>query len=142
MFVSTASGLLARLSELLSPAEAPVTDYPFVDSDVARYHRCTSAPGVDLLDDETWDDIVIPAYSAELARETSIFGQQELHRRLRGGGTADTGRVRALLHDDALRQQLQTACRGLRRAGRVGPCAAPSGGGWPNSHGRHGLFAE
>jgi hypothetical protein len=34
-------GLLARLTELLLPPEAPVTDYPFVASDVARYHRCT-----------------------------------------------------------------------------------------------------
>ncbi len=108
-------GRLARLSALLLPAKTPVIDHPFVASDVARYHRSVSAPDSDMLDDATWDDMLLPAYSAELAQETSIFGQQELHHRLRGGAPADADRVRALLHDDVLRQQLQAACVGLRR---------------------------
>ncbi|MRW90884.1 DNA mismatch repair protein MutS [Duganella sp. FT80W] len=94
-----------------------MTDYPFVPSDVAFYHRL--APGADcLVDDHTWDDLLLPAYSAELARETSIFGQQELHRRLRVEQGASGERVRALLADEGLRAQTQTACKDLRDADR------------------------
>jgi hypothetical protein len=110
------SGRLARLFKLILPAEAPVGDHLFVASDVARYHRTVSAPDGDMLDDQTWDDMLLPAYSAELAQETSIFGQQELHHRLRGGARADGDRVRALLDDGALRHQLQHACLGLRHS--------------------------
>ena len=112
------SGHMARLLQLLLPGEAPVIDYPFVASDVARYHDSVSMPDSDMLDDQTWDDLLLPQYSAQLAQETSIFGRQELHWRLRGGSASasSTARVRALLHDDALRRQLQDACHGLRRA--------------------------
>jgi hypothetical protein len=97
-----------------------ILDYPFVASDVARYHSHLS--GVDnALDAPTWDDMLLPAYSAELARETSILGQQELHRRLHAAtpaGASSNSRVRALLADDALRLRLQTACEGLRSTDR------------------------
>ncbi|TFW28061.1 MutS-related protein [Duganella callida] len=98
-----------------------IADYPFVPSDVALYHRLRPTGNDNTLDTQTWDDMLLPAYSAELARETSIFGQQELHRRLHAnddGGPASTGRVRALLADDALRGELQTACTDLRRTDR------------------------
>jgi hypothetical protein len=65
----------------------------------------------------TWNDLLLPAYSAELARETSIFGQQELHRRLHAAQWRVRRRVRGLLADDGRRQQLQTATR---------ICAAPT----------------
>lgn len=97
-----------------------MTDYPFVASDVALYHRTVS--GTDsVLDSHTWNDLLLPAYSAQLTRETSILGQQELHRRLhaaQGGGDASQVRVRALVADDGLRAQLQTPGNDLRGADR------------------------
>jgi hypothetical protein len=98
-----------------------MTDYPFVPSDVARYRHMVSSAG-SVMDEQTWNDLLLPAYSAELARETSIFGQQELHRRLyaapAGELSASADRVRGLMADDAHRQQLQSAVTGLRRADR------------------------
>jgi len=96
-----------------------MTDYPFVPSDVARYrHMVSSADSV--MDEQTWNDLLLPAYSAELARETSIFGQQELHRRLYASSadevSASTARVRGLMADDTRRRQLQATVTDLRRA--------------------------
>ncbi|MTV39464.1 MutS-related protein [Duganella radicis] len=96
-----------------------MNDYPFVPSDVAMYRRMRSgADGV--MDQQTWDDLLLPAYSAHLARETSIFGQQELHRRLHAEEdvSASAARVRGLMADDAGRARLQTATADLRRADR------------------------
>ncbi|MBV6322869.1 MutS-related protein [Duganella violaceipulchra] len=112
--------LLDRLTRLLLPAETPIADYPFVASDVARYQR-TAHADASALDAQTWDDLLLPQYSAQLARQTSIFGQQELHRRLHAdGGTvaASAVRVRTLAQDAGLRQRLHAACSGLRRADR------------------------
>ena len=93
--------------------------YPFVPSDVAMYRRMLSAPD-SVMDQQTWDDLLLPAYSAQLARETSIFGQQELHRRLHAEDdvSASAVRVRALMADDARRQPLQAAVADLHRADR------------------------
>ncbi|RZT05972.1 MutS domain V [Duganella sp. CF402] len=98
-----------------------MNDYPFVPSDVALYRRML--PGAHAaIDEQTWNDLLLPAYSAELARETSIFGQQELHRRLYAASadevSASAGRVRGLMADDARRQQLQATVTDLRRADR------------------------
>jgi hypothetical protein len=96
-----------------------MTDYPFVPSDIALYRRTLSDADT-LLDAQTWDDLLLPAYSAQLARGTSIFGQQELHRRLHvdADASASTDRVRTLVADDGLRQQLNVASAGLREADR------------------------
>ena len=106
----------------LSPfLEFFMTDYPFVPSDVALYRRMVSDTSTGgMLDQQTWDDLLLADYSAELARETSIFGQQELHRRLYADDdvSASSARVRALLADDAARKKLQTATQDLRRADR------------------------
>ena len=109
------------LLALLLPAETPVEDYPFVPSDVALYHRTLGDAGV--LDAHTWDDMLLQPYSAQLARETSIFGQQELHRRLHADGDADAVaasavRVRALTADAGQRQLLHKTCDSLRRTDR------------------------
>ncbi len=58
-------------------------DYPFARSDVAMLQRLTGERA--MLDGQTWDELLLDHYAAQLARETSIFGQQELHRRLSGG---------------------------------------------------------
>ena len=128
--------------KLLAGFSAPVIDYPFTRSDVAMYARTRLAaeagPAVPaLVDRQTWDDLLLDQYEDRLARETSIFGQQELHRRLLGAGIGtdtDTGtgisaapaaspiaaaaRVRALASDgaDQERAALQAACADLRCA--------------------------
>lgn len=113
--------LLDRLARLLLPAPADLVDYPFVASDVALYQR--TVHGDDgAVDPQTWTDLLLAQYSARLAPGTSIFGQQELHRRLLApdGSTvpASAAQVRALVAEPDRRQRLQTACEGLRRADR------------------------
>jgi hypothetical protein len=124
--VRTASGLSALSGDGLEKkaigATWPcMTDYPFVPSDVARYRHMVSGAG-SVMDEQTWNDLLLPAYSAELARETSIFGQQELHRRLYAAPadevSASADRVRGLMADDGRRQQLQSVATDLRRADR------------------------
>jgi len=110
--------LTRSLTRILLPAETPIADYPFVASDVALYQR-TAHADASVLDAQTWDDMLLPQYSAQLARATSIFGQQELHRCLHADGgavAASAVRVRTLAQDAGLRQRLQDACAGLRRA--------------------------
>src|SRR5471032_230222 len=86
--------LTRSLTRILLPAETPIADYPFVASDVALYQR-TAHADASVLDAQTWDDMLLPQYSAQLARATSIFGQQELHRRLHAdGGTVAASAVR------------------------------------------------
>ncbi|MED5614411.1 MutS-related protein [Janthinobacterium sp. P210005] len=95
---------------------APALDYPFARSDVAMLQRLAGeAPA---LDEQTWDELLLDQYAAQLARETSIFGQQELHRRLSGGQAdpASIARVRQLLDDPAQAASLQRACLPLRQA--------------------------
>lgn len=97
-------------------ALAPALDYPFARSDVAMLQRLTGeAPS---LDGQTWNELLLDQYAAHLARETSIFGQQELHRRLSGGQAdpASIARVRRLLDDPAQASSLQRACLPLRQA--------------------------
>lgn len=112
----------AGLEKLAIAANWPdMTDYPFVPSDVALYRRQQCAADA-VMDEQTWNDLLLPAYSAELARETSIFGQQELHRRLYAASAEEVSvsaeRVRGLMADDAARAQLLTATKDLRRADR------------------------
>jgi hypothetical protein len=124
----------------LAGFSAPVIDYPFPRSDVAAYARTLSAAegAPALVDRQTWDDMLLDQYADRLARETSIFGQQELHRRLLGATegaavaaavaaspsaaspawSAGSTRVRALAEDSAgpARIALQAACADLRGA--------------------------
>ncbi|HEX8405366.1 MAG TPA: DNA mismatch repair protein MutS [Duganella sp.] len=121
--------IFSSLTRLLSPAmpdaegaaHPDYRDYPFVASDVALYHRTLHGPR-GALDAQTWDDMLLPQYSAQLALGTSILGQQELHRRLQARPDVDAdveasaARVRALLADAGQRQHLLAACAGMRRA--------------------------
>ena len=117
--------LIDRLTRLLLPAmpAGDIGDYPYVASDVALYQRTLHGDG-GAIDAQTWDDMLLPRYSAQLARGTSILGQQELHRRLHAadaGGArlaASAARVRTLVADGGQRARLLTACEGLRRADR------------------------
>ena len=95
---------------------APVLDYPFARSDVAMLQ--TLAGGTPQIDRQTWDDLLLDRYGDMLAQGTSIFGQQELHRRLCSGhaGAASIERVSLLMDDAPLAASLQRACHGLRQA--------------------------
>ena len=106
---------------MLMPAPPALDDYPFTRSDVARYHR-SIVDGADsggaMVDEQTWSDMLLDQYSDNLALQTSIFGRQMLHHRLRGVvADADSmDRVRTLAHDAPRLALLTRACENLRRA--------------------------
>lgn len=95
---------------------APVLDYPFARSDVAMLQTLTG--GAPQVDRQTWDDLLLGPYAERLSQGSSIFGQQELHRRLCSGhaGAASIERVTLLKDDAPLADSLQRACHGLRQA--------------------------
>lgn len=115
------SGFAARLRSLATPHEAAPSDYPFTPHDVAQYHRISADPAAASIDDTTWNDLLVDAYATRLSGETSIFGQQVLHQRLRVGlGDSDSDalgeRLRALTADPEELKELHRACRSLRNA--------------------------
>lgn len=99
-----------------APLLAPALDYPFSRTDVGMLQQLTGAPPQ--VDEQTWNDLLLDQYSERLAQQTSIFGQQELHRRLLSGHAtpASIARVDALIADAPLATELTQACHGLRRA--------------------------
>lgn len=95
-------------------------EYPFPDSTVARYDQLAGAGGNGAADGQTWQDLLLPAYLAQVGAGASISGRQVLYRRLRRGQAAAAsppGRVPALLADEAARERLATQLAPLRRAG-------------------------
>ena len=125
---------LDRLIALLTPERPPPADYPFTAHDVGQYHRTVSATAAGVVDEQTWQEMLLEPYSARLAPATSIIGQQILHQRLRGAAGAQTeaneaseasgvdgadgagaARVRALSLDAPRQARLQQCCEGLRQ---------------------------
>src|SRR5471032_2130696 len=114
---------VSRWTARLMPAAPALDDFPFMRSDVALYHR-TVVDGEGgknarlMVDEQTWSDMLLDQYSAQLATQTSIFGQQMLHHRLRGeAADADSiDRVRTLAHDAPRLARLTRAGEQLRRA--------------------------
>lgn len=109
-----------RLRGLLALPDKEPFDYPFADSDVARLHALAPT-GEAALDDQTWNDLLLPRYLDSLGGAVSILGRQELYRRLRGGSRPEEcaalgGRLRALGADPERRARLQAALRPLRFA--------------------------
>ncbi|HBI69991.1 MAG TPA: hypothetical protein DDZ22_13570, partial [Massilia sp.] len=89
--------------KLLAWPDATPIDYFFADSDIAQLHR-VAPTGNAALDDQTWNDLLLPRYHERLGAGVSIFGRQALYRRLRGGANdaecADQAeRLRALMAD-------------------------------------------
>lgn len=112
---------LAQLRALLLVPDPDAVDFPFAASDIAQLQRTTADPSAPALDAQTWNDLLLDSYSALLSREVSIFGQQVLHQRLHTGqGDAECRalgeRLRTLMADPALLEQLHADCRTLRRA--------------------------
>ncbi|MFM2087703.1 MAG: hypothetical protein RLZZ237_2572 [Pseudomonadota bacterium] len=106
-----------RFASLPEPDEL---DYPFADSDVARLQQFVGEPAV--IDGQTWDEMLLPSYTAQLTQQTSIFGQQRLHQRLASGvadgvnAAASRERIDALLAAPAQQSVLEQAMRPLRTA--------------------------
>jgi hypothetical protein len=123
-FARLAGGLHAlrpHLSAAFALPEAEPPDYPFVASDVAQLQRLVPREGQPPLDDQTWNDLLLEPYMARLSQEVSIFGRQELYRRLRAGlGDGDRaglrGRVLELMEDPERLSGLRQALKSLRRA--------------------------
>jgi hypothetical protein len=116
---------LARLLRLFRDvfkreAEREPPSHFFTPEETGRLHRITLDART-ALDEQTWHDLLLPAYEEQLAQGTSIFGRQVLHRHLRAGlddaGCAVLGeRLRGLLADPARLDALNLALRPLRYA--------------------------
>ena len=83
--LGTLKNTSAAVRRLLALPDATPIDYPFADSDVAQLHRVTNNPANASLDDQTWNDLLLAPYLDSLCASVSIFGRQELYRRLRAG---------------------------------------------------------
>ena len=118
--MSPSPSLFARLRPWLrqfaSLPEPPELDYPFAASDIAMLQRIDG--GVPQLDSQTWNEMLLDDYHAQLAAQTSILGQQRLHQRLASGtaGAASRGRIAALLAAPAQQAVIEQAMLPLRTA--------------------------
>jgi hypothetical protein len=99
----------------LTPAEPDPVDQPFTPHEVAALRAAVPPDPVDLIDDATWRDLLLPGYLDTLARGTSLFGRQVLERDLRAGGER-RARVQALLDDPAQLDGLSAKLACLRHA--------------------------
>ena len=91
-------------------------EYPFTTNDVARYDELAGTAGNGAVDEQTWHDLLLPAYLEQVGAGASIFGRQMLYRRLRRGLGAPSGAVRALLADSGARERLAARLAPLRKA--------------------------
>lgn len=127
---------------LALPDVTPIAplDYPFADSDVAQLHRVMHDPANASLDEQTWNDLMLAPYLDSLCASTSIFGRQELYRRLRAGlddsdCAALGARLRALQADSGRQARIAQALQALRQAdtevaGLLFEGAAPTAPPW------------
>lgn len=111
--------VLDQLKALFRWPQKDPLDYPFVPSDVAQLHRVASAPGVATLDEQTWNDLLLPRYLEQLSPAVSIFGRQVLYQRLRNGMDDQAcgalgERVETLRQDPVALAALGSAMRPLR----------------------------
>ncbi|MFZ4876167.1 MutS-related protein [Janthinobacterium sp. Mn2066] len=111
-----AARMATWLRQFASLPEPDELDYPFAHSDVEKLQQFVGGPVQ--IDGQTWDEMLLDSYAAQLAQQTSIFGRQRLHQRLASGvaDAASRERVDALLAAPAQQQQLEHAMRPLRTA--------------------------
>lgn len=118
---SLLASFLHRLSGVFQTIDKREPPSPFFTLDeIGRLHRAGMDPR-SALDDQTWHDLLLESWEDKLAQDTSIFGRQLLHRRLRAGlrdaeCAALRARLRGLLDDPARRDALTGALRPLRFA--------------------------
>lgn len=82
--VSTTVGRLwQKMVEFVS---SPASSAPwFTDDECRRLYDHRSAHVTGALDEQTWQDLLLPQYFKEVSEEASIFGKQVLYQRLRTG---------------------------------------------------------
>ena len=132
--------LLRPLTDVFKPKAEREPPTPFFTlEEIGRLHRVTADARTEL-DAQTWQDLLIEPYEEKLAQQTSIFGRQLLHRRLRAGlddaecaGLVE--RLRGLLDDAPRIDALTSALRPLRHAetevaGLLFEGAAPRAPAW------------
>lgn len=121
MIRSELARLLRPFRDVVKPeAGREPPSHFFTPDETGRLHRITRDART-ALDEQTWRDLLLPAYEEQLAQGASIFGRQLLHRRLRAGlDDADCAalgeRLRGLLDDPARLDALNLALRPLRHA--------------------------
>lgn len=122
--------LFDRLQDLwrsLAPTASPPPRHFFSSDEVERLHRLDGKPATSI-DDQTWNDLLLESFEEKLAPDSSIFGRQVLHRRLRAGiddASCAVQRIRlqALMDDPARLDEIDASLRMLRHADAevVGP---------------------
>ena len=94
-----------------------IVDHYFSDTDIGRLYQCH--PTSDGIDEQTWQDLLVADYFNLLSHQTSIFGQQVLHQRLRQGAQSDEHknrqeRLQFLMVDPERLKALHAICKHLR----------------------------
>jgi hypothetical protein len=113
--------ILAQAVSLFRVREDCPADYHFGADDIGQLHRVAGGAGTGPLDDQSWTDLLLDQYSAELSGEVSIFGRQLLHQRLRAGLDDDAravmkGRLQMLMREPGELDELHRTLRSLRHA--------------------------
>ena len=112
---------LNSLADMFKPAADREPPSPFfTPEEIGRLHRAGMDPKT-ALDEQTWHDLLLESWEERLAQDTSVYGRQLLHRRLRAGlpdadCAALSARLRSLLDDPARLDALTKALRPLRFA--------------------------
>lgn len=98
---------------LLDVPDHEPSDYPFAASDIAAFHRETLG-GAAELDDQTWQDLMLPECLERIGAGSSIFARQWLYRALR----RQDGQERGLYADAVALNEanVKTAERARQRA--------------------------
>lgn len=101
--------------------DAPLIDMPFPRDDIERYYHLTSEENVGDVDHQTMKDLELVKYTDQFFPETSIFGQQMLHSRLRSGvddveASSAKSRYIHLVDDDVLLQHFVNIFTPLRQS--------------------------
>ena len=73
----------------------------------------------DCIDEQTWQDLLVADYFSLITRQTSIFGKQVLHQRLRQGAQSDEHkkrqeRLQFMMADPNRLKALHAICKHLR----------------------------
>jgi len=111
---------LQHLWRSIAPAPSPLPRHFFTPHEVGQLHRIRGAAAT-CIDDQTWDDLLLPSYEDMLTMDASIFGRQMLHWRLRAGSSdeecaAQRARIALLLQDPARLGLLDAGLGTLRQA--------------------------
>lgn len=107
------------LEYLFGLKDAPLLDMPFPRDDIERYFHLKSSEKKGVGDFQTIKDLDVVKYTDQFFDKTSIFGQQILHDRIRGGeNDTEVGvakkRYSMLIEDSILFEHLRKVLKPLR----------------------------